>query len=247
MSFIIILIALILASIGCLTVASLMLLLKDRDLDRVSEYFLYIASGILLGAAFLGMIPKAIAMAEPLKIMSFILIGILFLFILEKVVLWRNCGNKDCDRLSRASSSVALIGDAFHHIIDGVVITSSFLVSFEVGLMVSISIAFHEIPKSLGDLSLLIKNGLSRGKAFWYKILSVSTAVVFGIIAFFVSNSIKSIIPYVLSFSAASFLYLSMAQLIPEMHHKTTLKDSLSQILLILLGIVIIYVSLHLS
>jgi len=247
MSFIIILIALILASIGCLTVASLMLLLKDRDLDRVSLYFLYIASGILLGAAFLGMIPKAIAMAEPSKIMSFILIGILFLFILEKVVLWRNCGNKDCDRHSRASSSVALIGDAFHHIIDGVVITSSFLVSFEVGLMVSISIAFHEIPKSLGDLSILIKNGLSRGKAFWYKILSVSTAVVFGIIAYFVSNSIKSIIPYVLSFSAASFLYLSMAQLIPEMHHKTTLKDSLSQILLILLGIVIIYVSLHLS
>ncbi len=247
MSFIIILIALILASIGCLTVASLMLLLKDRDLDRVSVYFLYIASGILLGAAFLGMIPKAIAMAEPSKIMSFILIGILFLFVLEKVVLWRNCGNKDCVRRSQASSSVALIGDAFHHIIDGVVITSSFLVSFEVGLMVSISIAFHEIPKSLGDLSILIKNGLSRGKAFWYKILSVSTAVVFGIIAYFVSNSIKSIIPYVLSFSAASFLYLSMAQLIPEMHYKTTLKDSLSQILLILLGIVIIYVSLHLS
>jgi len=247
MEIIVIITALVLASIGCLAVASLMLLLKDKDLNRISVYFLYVASGILLGAAFLGMIPKAISMADPAKIMSFILVGILFLFVLEKIVLWRNCGNKDCDRHSHASSSVALIGDAFHHIIDGIVITSSFLVSFEVGLMVSISIAFHEIPKSLGDLSILIKNGLTRKRAFWFKFLSVSTAVVFGIIAYFISNSIKSIIPYVLSFSAASFLYLSMAQLIPDMHHKTRLKDSISQILLILLGISIIYLSLNIQ
>ncbi len=247
MSFIIILIALVLASIGCLAIASLILLLKDRDLNHVSDYFLYIASGILLGAAFLGMIPKAISMAEPVKITAFIMVGILFLFILEKIVLWRNCGNKHCERRSHATSSVALIGDAFHHIIDGIVITSSFLVSTEVGIMVSVSIAFHEIPKSMGDLSILIKNGLSRKRAFWYKVLSVSTAVVFGIMAYFLSNSIKSIIPYVLSFSAASFLYLSMAQLIPEMHHKTRLKDSISQILLILLGISIIYLSLNIK
>lgn len=157
MNFIIIVTALFLASIGCLVIASLMLLLKDKDLNRISTYFLYVASGILLGAAFLGMIPKAIMLAEPAKVTGFILIGILFLFILEKIVLWRNCGNKDCDRHSGASSSVALIGDVFHHVIDGIVITSSFLVSTEVGLMVSVSIAFHEIQKSLGDLSILIK------------------------------------------------------------------------------------------
>jgi len=247
MNFIIIVTAIFLASIGCLIIASLMLLLKDKDLNRISTYFLYVASGILLGAAFLGMIPKAVALAEPVKVTGFILIGILFLFILEKIVLWRNCGNKDCDRHSSASSSVALIGDGFHHIIDGIVLTSSFLVSTEVGLMVSVSIAFHEIPKSLGDLSILIKNGLSRKKAFWYKALSVSTALIFGIIAYFLSNSIKIIIPYVLAFSAASFLYLSMAQLIPEMHRKTSLKDSISQVLLILTGIAIIYISLHLK
>lgn len=247
MDIIIIISALFLASLGCLAIASLMLLLKDKDLNRVSTYFLYVASGILLGAAFLGMIPKAIAFADPIRITSFILIGILFLFTLEKFVMWRNCGNKDCDRHSSASSSVTLIGDAFHHIIDGIVITSSFIISIEVGIMVSISIAFHEIPKSLGDLSILIKNGLSRKRAFWYKVLSVSTAVIFGILAYFLSNSIKTIIPYVLAFSAACFLYLSMAQLIPGMHRKTTLKDSFSQILLILLGIGIIYVSLHLK
>lgn len=247
MNFIIIVTAIFLASIGCLFIASLMLFLKDKYLNKVSNFFLYIASGILLGAALLGMIPKAIMLDEPVKITGFILTGILLLFILEKIVLWRNCGNKDCVRHSSASSSVALIGDGFHHIIDGIVITSSFLISIEVGIMVSISIVFHEIPKSLGDLSILIKNGLSRIRAFWYKVISVSTALIFGVLAYFLSNSIKAIIPYVLAFSAASFLYLSMAQLIPEMQRKTSLKDSVSQVLLIFIGIAIIYISLHIK
>ncbi len=247
MEFTVIVLALFLASSGCLIIASSMLLLDDKKLKNVSTYLLYVASGILLGAAFLGMIPKAVALAEPIKITSFLLIGILFLFALEKFVLWRNCGNNDCDRHTHASSSVALVGDAFHHVIDGIVITSSFLISIEVGIMVSISVAFHEIPKSMGDLSILIKNGLSRKRAFWYKVLSVSPALFFGILAYFLSDSLKNIVPYVLAFSAASFLYLSMAQLIPEMHRKTSLKDSLNQIILILFGIAIIYISLHLK
>jgi len=245
MEIIYILIALFAASIGSLLIASSMLLLNDKHLDKVSGYFLYTASGILLGGAFLGMIPKAIEMLKPQKVTTFILIGILFLFSLEKFVLWRNCPDEQCERKADASTSVALIGDAFHHIIDGIVVTSSFLISKEVGILVTISVIFHEIPKGLGDLSILIKNGLSRKNAFWYKMLTVSMAMIFGLIAYFLSAEIKAIIPYILAFSAASFLYLSLAELIPEMHHKTTLKDSVSQILFILLGILIIYLSLH--
>lgn len=85
MNVVIIITALFLASIGCLAIAGLMLLLKDEKLNNVSPYFLYVASGILLGAAFLGMIPKAVAMVEPVKITSFILIGILSLFTQKKL------------------------------------------------------------------------------------------------------------------------------------------------------------------
>ena len=71
--------------------------------------------------------------------------------------------------------------------------------------------------------------------------------MIFGLIAYFLSESIKTIIPYVLSFSAASFLYLSLAELIPEMHKKSTLKDSVTQISFILIGVLIIYLSLFLK
>jgi zinc and cadmium transporter len=247
MMLIIVITALITASIGCVVISGLMLFLKDQQLNKVSTYFLYIASGILLGAALLGMIPKAVSIGDSHKVAWTILIGILFLFSLEKFVLWRNCSDENCERRGNASVSVTLIGDAFHHIIDGIVITSAFLISTEVGLTVTISIIFHEIPKALGDLSILIKNGVTRKRAFWYKIMSVSTTVIFGLFAYFLSGTIKTIVPYVLAFSAASFLYLSMAQLIPEMHKKSTLKDSVTQFLFILIGVFIIYLSLHLK
>ena len=230
--------------IGNLLIASSMLLMNDKHLERFSGYFLYTASGILLGAAFLGMIPKAVGMLEVQEVTAYILIGILILFTLEKFVLWRNCPDENCERKKDASSSVALIGDAFHHMIDGIVVTSSFLISVEVGISVTLSVIFHEVPKGLGDLSILIRNGLSRKKAFWYKILTISMALIFGLIAYFLSEAVKTIIPYVLSFSAASFLYLSLAELIPHMHTKSTLKDAFTQIFFILLGILIIYLSL---
>ena len=240
-------VALFVASVGSLLIASSMLLMNDKHLDKLSGYFLYTASGILLGAAFLGMIPKAVEMLEVQKVTAFILIGILVLFTLEKFVLWRKCPDENCERNVDASTAVALVGDAFHHVIDGVVVTSSFLISTEVGITVTLSIIFHEVPKGLGDLSILIRNGLTRKKAFWYKTFTVGMAMIFGLIAYFLSESIKTIIPYVLSFSAASFLYLSLAELIPEMHKKSTLKDSVTQISFILIGVLIIYLSLFLK
>ena len=240
-------VALFVASVGSLLIASSMLLMNDKHLDKLSGYFLYTASGILLGAAFLGMIPKAVEMLEVQKVTAFILIGILVLFTLEKFVLWRKCPDENCERNVDVSTVVALVGDAFHHVIDGVVVTSSFLISTEVGITVTLSIIFHEVPKGLGDLSILIRNGLTRKKAFWYKTFTVGMAMIFGLIAYFLSESIKTIIPYVLSFSAASFLYLSLAELIPEMHKKSTLKDSVTQISFILIGVLIIYLSLFLK
>lgn len=100
---------------------------------------------------------------------------------------------------------------------------------------------------ALAGLMLLIKSGYSRSKAFFLNALSGATAIVFGVAAFYTLDTIRSMIPYALAFSASSFLYISLADLIPEMHRKTTLKDSLSQVLLILSGILIIYLVIQLK
>jgi zinc and cadmium transporter len=247
MGIVYVLVALFLGSLGSVALAGLMLLLKSEKLDRVSTLLMYLAGGTLLGAAFLGMIPKAVSMAEPGIIFTVILLGIIFFFMLEKMILWRSCRNKNCERHIHAAAPIILIGDAFHNAIDGVVIAASFLTSTELGIFVTLSVILHEIPQELGDFGILIKSGYSRSKAFWLNALSGATAIVFGVAAFYTLDTIRSMIPYALAFSASSFLYISLADLIPEMHRKTTLKDSLSQVLLILSGILIIYLVIQLK
>ena len=241
MELLYVILALILSSIGSVAFAGLMLMLNNRRLELVSTYLTYFAGGTLLGAALLGMIPKAIGLTESETVFSSILIGILFFFILEKIILWRSCQNKDCERHTNAAAQIILVGDAFHNAIDGIVIAASFLTSYEMGVFVTFSVVFHEIPQELGDLGILIKSGFSRRKAFIYNILSGSTAIVFGILAFYFLAYVKNLIPYALSFSAASFLYIALADLIPEMHKKTSLMASITQIVLIGMGILVIY------
>jgi zinc and cadmium transporter len=241
MGIVYVLFALFIGSVGSVALAGLMLLLNNEKLDKVSTWLMYLAGGTLLGAALLGMIPKAISMTDPGSIFQCILLGLLFFFILEKVILWRSCRNRNCERHLHAAVPIILIGDAFHNAIDGVVIAASFSTSTELGIFATISVVLHEIPQELGDFGILIKGGLSRSKAFFFNVLSGSTAIVFGVVTFYTLDAVKSLIPYALAVSAASFLYIALADLIPEMHRKTSLKDSLIQILLILCGIIIIF------
>lgn len=234
-------IALISGSIGSVGIAALLLLLKENILQKVSTLLAYLAGGTLLGAAFFGMIPEALSLLDIPTTMQLILGGIVFFFVLEKLLLWHTCKNKDCERHIHAAAPMILIGDAFHNAIDGIVIAASFLASTEIGIFVTFSVIFHEIPQEMGDFGILLKSGLSKRKALWFNMLSGSTAIISGILAYFFMQGMESFIPYALTFSAASFLYIAMAELIPEMHKKTKTSESIIQILLILTGISIIF------
>ena len=240
-SLIFTIVALIAGSVGSVGLAGLLLLLKDSRLQNISTYLTYLAGGTLLGSAFLGMIPEAITMLDSQTIFKFILAGILFFFVLEKIILWRTCRNIDCERHIKAAAPMILVGDAFHNAIDGVVIAASFLTSTELGIFVSISIVFHEVPQELGDFGVLLKV-YSKRRALLYNMLSGSSAILAGIVAYYFMGTMKSLIPYALAFSASSFLYIALADLIPEMHQKTKLKESIIQILLIIVGVLTIHI-----
>ncbi len=240
-SLVYLLLALFIGSLGSVGLAGLLLLVKKRNMQRISTYLSYLAGGTLLGAAFLGMMPKAISLLDSGLVFVSVLVGILFFFVLEKIILWRTCRNVDCERHLKAAAPMILVGDAFHNAIDGVVIAASFLTSIELGVFVSVSIVLHEIPQELGDFGILLRSGYSRGKALFFNLLSGSTAVVFGILAYYYLGFLNHLIPYALAFSAASFLYIALADLIPEMHQQSKLKESVIQLVLIVVGVLLIY------
>ncbi len=239
------LLALVIVSVGSVSLAGSILFLKEKTLHIVATYLTYLAGGTLLGAALLGMIPEAAHDLGARPAMAITLGGIIFFFVLEKVILWRTCINEDCHRHDHAAVPIILIGDAFHNAIDGIVVAASFLVSPSLGIFAALSVVLHEIPQELGDFGILIKGGLKKSKALWFNILSSTTSIVAGVVAWFMLDSMKDLIPYALSFAAASFLYIALADLIPEMHRKTTIKDSIIQFALILIGICLIALMLH--
>ncbi|MGQ9846896.1 MAG: ZIP family metal transporter [Bacteroidales bacterium] len=245
MDLIYILTAAIGASMGSVVIAGSLFFIKAKNLDKISTYLSYLAGGVLLGAAFLGMLPKAMdKLVEPLVLQT-VLIGLLFFFLLEKIILWRMCGDKECERHSHATAPLILIGGGFHNIIDGIVMGAAFLTSTELGLFVAISVFSHEIPKKFVEFGVLIHHGFSKSKTFYLSLLAASMSLVGGLITYFTLGNSKVWLPYVLAFSAAGFLYVSLADLIPEMHKKTGIKNSLLQFIFILTGIAIMFLILH--
>ncbi len=203
------------------------------------------ATGTLLTAALFGLIPEAIESAggEPHNVMLFVLGGILFFFFLEKIIIWRNCTDEDCD-VHAAAGPIILIGDAFHNFIDGIVIAASFLTSFSVGISVSFAIIAHEVPQETGDFGILLHGGFSKKKAFFLNTLSSITTIPAAIVSYFVLGEISFIVPYALAISAASFLYIALSDLTPELHKKWGLKHSLQQLILILLGVTVMILTM---
>ncbi len=198
------------------------------------------ATGTLLAAASLGMIPTAMSKAGDAMqiVMAFFLGGLMFFFILEKLVIWRHCHDTECVVTGEAAGPIILIGDAFHNFVDGIVIAASFLVNFTFGIGISLSVIAHEVPQEIGDLAILIDKNYSKKRAFLYNTLSGLTTIPAAIIGYFTLDLITLAIPYVLAISAASFLYIALSDLTPELHKKLGLKHSLRQLILIFAGII---------
>ena len=155
---------------------------------------------------------------------------------LEKLVIWRHCHDGECE-IHGAAGPLILFGDAFHNFVDGIVIAAAFLVSIPLGAATALAVIAHEVPQEVGDFAILLDSGYSRQKAFVYNLLSSSVTLPAAIIAYFSLKAIQAVIPYILALSAASFIYIAMADLIPELHKRFGVRTSVRQFILFILGI----------
>lgn len=226
----------ILGSMGAIACAALMLLFPDGIRKTLVPYLVSYAAGTLLGAAFLGMIPAGLMQAPIRAITTTILIGMLLFFMLEKLVLWHHCHNEACE-VHKSAGPLILIGDAFHNFVDGVVIAAAFLVSIPLGIATAFAVIAHEIPQEVGDFAILLDNGYGPGKALVLNGLSAIATLPGAIAAYFWLRNMHMAVPYILALSAASFIYIATADLIPTLHRRTTFTAAWQQLALMLAGI----------
>lgn len=226
---------------GAIFAASGFILFKEKIQKAIVSALISFATGTLLTASFLGLIPEAIesSAGEPHAIMYFVLGSILFFFFLEKFLIWRNCQNNSCEVHSNASASIILIGDAFHNFTDGILIATAFITNFNIGIAVSITIIIHEIPQETGDFGILIHGGMKKKKAFIYNLVSSISTIPAAIISYYIIGIFDYLIPIFLAISSASFIYIALSDLTPKLHEKTDTKEIIKQLILVVLGIII--------
>ncbi|OYY49970.1 MAG: ZIP zinc transporter [Methylophilaceae bacterium 17-44-8] len=135
------------------------------------------------------------------------------------------------------SGMMIMIGDTFHNFVDGILIAAAFMVDTQVGLVTAIAIIAHEIPQEVGDFLILLHSGYSKKQALLFNLFSSLATMVGGLLAYFALQTVQSWVPYILSLAAASMLYVAVADLIPGLHKRTAMKDTVMQISLIFLGV----------
>ena len=226
----------LLGSVGAVAGAALFLFFPEGIRKILVPCLVSYATGTLLGAAFLGMIPAGLKLAPSFAVTSTVLAGMVLFFVLEKLVLWRHCHDSECEVHGRAAPLI-LIGDAFHNFVDGVVIAAAFLASIPLGIAASLAVIAHEISQEVGDFAILLDNGYGRTKALVLNSLSAAATLPGAVLAYFWLGETRAAVPYILALSAASFIYIATADLIPGLHRQVTLTASLRQLVLLLAGI----------
>ncbi len=226
-------------------------------LVRVVRNLVSLSAGVLLATALLNVLPEAFeSQASPHSLFATLLAGLLFFFLLEKAELYRHTHHHEGDghhhhhhfdelQAGQGGWSV-LVGDSIHNFCDGIIIAAAFLTDLHLGVVTALAIIAHEIPQEVGDYIVLLNAGLSRGRALLYNALSGLAAVVGGVIGYFVVGPWESLFPYLLVIASSSFIYVAVADLIPQLQQRMPLADTAAQLAWLAGGMAIVIVAVRL-
>lgn len=200
--------------------------LSETKLRPILTYLVSFSAGALLGDVFLHVLPELAEISLGPREGVYFLVGIAIFFVLERSILWHRHHN-DHDETVHSMVYLTMFGDSLHNFIDGMIIAASFLVNPALGVASTIAVIFHEIPQEIGQFAILLHGGWSKSKALWYNFLSALTAVLGAVIVLIFGRALNPTL--LLSLAGASFIYIALSDLVPELHEEKDTKRSIIQ------------------
>lgn len=213
--------------------------LQEKTVRKYTFLFISLAIGALLGDAFIHLIPESIESQGGLASIL-VIIGILVFFTVEKFLHWHHHTD---DTETNHSHSVLPVGklvlfsDGVHNFIDGVIIGASFLVSIPLGLATTLAVMLHEIPQEIGDFGVLLHAGYTKTRALWLNFVSGVFAMLGLAFVFVFGENNANFAEYLLPIAAGGFIYIAVADLIPELQKNKKVANSVVQMVMILIGV----------
>ncbi|HYC79530.1 MAG TPA: ZIP family metal transporter [Candidatus Binatia bacterium] len=214
---------------------------------RVFTFLVSFSVGALLGDVFIHLLPE---LAEEnhftLEISLYILGTIFAFFILEKYLHWHHHHGEGEEHEHSTHPFVynILIGDSIHNFIDGLIIAGAYQLDIRLGIATTIAVMLHEIPQEIGDFGVLIYGGFTKARALVYNLISAISAVIGAVVAYVLAD-FQNALPILVAIGAGSFIYIALADLIPQIHKEQ--ERTYTQMSAFLLGILTMFLLLFLE
>lgn len=217
----------------------LTLVVTKRQLNRLLPLLVALSAGVLIGSAFLHLIPEAAEAMAIRDVFLFVIAGFVVFFFVEKLLFWRHCHAAECHVHSFAYMN--LVGDGVHNFIDGLILAASFLTNFELGVTTTLAVALHEVPQELSDFGVLVYAGFKKTKALAMNLACALIAVLGGLCGYFLSSQAAGLASLLVPFAAGGFVYISASDLVPELKQEKRLSVSLLSFVVFLAGVAFIW------
>jgi zinc and cadmium transporter len=268
MILIAILLATLAAGIGSVWLAAGLMRLGFRATDEDSrhvgpQHLLSLAAGALLATSFMHLLPEAFeGQAGAKGLFSTLLVGVVFFFLLDKAELWHHghehhrehdgTGHEhDHGRAPhahvhhddvplRSGGWAVLTGDSVHCFGDGILIASAFLADLRLGLVASLAVLAHEVPHHIGDLAVLRLSSRDRRAALVKVSLAGAVTSLGGLIGWWLVDRLHQFLPYFLVVASSSFIYVALADLIPQLQRRLSARQTAAQVAWLLIGIALV-------
>ena len=246
MTLLAILAATLLAGVGSVWLAAL---LGFGVLARYTQHMLSLAAGALLATAFMHLLPEAFeSQVGAHELFPTLLVGLFFFFLLDKAELWHHGhehhhghdhshDHAGSHEPARSGGSWAILtGDSVHCFGDGVLIASAFVADMRLGVVAALAVLMHEVPHHMGDLAVLRQASDNRRMALVKVSLAGGLTALGGVVGFFLVAQLEAYLPYFLAIASSSFLYVALADLIPQLQKKLSARETLAQIVWLAVG-----------
>ena len=269
MTLVAIILATLAAGIGSVWVAALLMSLGGgRTPGVMPQRLLSLAAGALLATAFMHLLPEAFEThGKSHDLFVVLLIGLVFFFLLSKAELWHHGHEHSHGDVHQAAHShehghhshghhehgdhahghgkggwAILTGDSVHCFGDGVLIASAFIADIRLGVIAALSVLAHEVPHHMGDIVVLRQSSSNRRVALIKVSMAGAVTTLGGIAGYFLIAQLHDLLPYFLVIASSSFIYVALADLIPQLQKRLSAKETAAQVFWLLLGIVIVTV-----
>ena len=235
------------AGIGSVWLAAL---LSFGVLARYTQHMLSLAAGALLATAFLHLLPEAFeGQVAAHNLFVALLVGLVFFFLLDKAELWHHGHEHHHEHESdlhghghgaATGTWAVLAGDSVHCFGDGVLIASAFVADLRLGVIASLAVLAHEVPHHMGDLFVLRSGAGNRRTAFVKVSLAGAVTALGGLLGYWLVERLQAYLPYFLVLASSSFVYVALADLIPQLQKRLNARETAAQVIWLASGVALV-------